>query len=60
MENEKPSPKPARFTIETAFGSVEPRQRPEDFDELSRKAKAAKAKETVDKLSEEKEPDVTG
>ncbi|HLI52311.1 MAG TPA: AbrB/MazE/SpoVT family DNA-binding domain-containing protein [Thermomicrobiaceae bacterium] len=46
---------PARFTLETAFGSVEPRRTPEDFDELLREAKAAKAAETVAELTEEPE-----
>jgi antitoxin PrlF len=41
---------PARFTIESAFGSVEPRHRPEDFEELERAAKADKASETTDQL----------
>jgi len=41
---------PARFTLASAFGSVEPRQRPEDFAALEQAAKAAKAQATMDDL----------
>ena len=41
---------PARFTLESAFGSVEPRQHPEDFDALEQAAKAAKARATMEEL----------
>lgn len=41
---------PARYTLESAFGSVEPRRRPEDFGALTDAAKAAKAKSSVDEL----------
>lgn len=41
---------PARFTLESAFGSVEPRRRPEDFEEVTRAAKASKARASVDEL----------
>lgn len=34
---------PTQFTLESAYGSVEPRQRPEDFKELSRQAKEERA-----------------
>jgi antitoxin PrlF len=38
---------PVEFTLEQVFGSVTPLQRPEDFDELSRRAKDEKAKQTL-------------
>jgi antitoxin PrlF len=38
---------PVEFTLEQVFGSVTPLQRPENFDELSRRAKDEKAKQTV-------------
>ena len=41
---------PARFTLESAFGSVEPQQHPEDFDALEQAAKAAKARATMEEL----------
>ena len=34
---------PAQFTLETAYGSVEPLHRPEDFERMTRDAKEAKA-----------------
>jgi AbrB family looped-hinge helix DNA binding protein len=43
---------PARFTLESAFGPVEPR-RPEDIKEIERSAKASKAKATVEELSQD-------
>ena len=44
---------PARFTLESALGSVEPHQRPEDFVALEQAAKAAKARATMAELTEE-------
>lgn len=41
---------PAAFTLDSAFGSVTPSRRPEDFDKLSRSAKADKALRTDRKL----------
>jgi hypothetical protein len=38
---------PVAFTLEQVFGSVTPLQRPEDFDELSRRAKDEKAQQTA-------------
>ena len=38
------------FTLESAFGSVTPSQRPEDFKKLIREAKEAKAEETLRKM----------
>ena len=43
---------PASFTLESAYGSVKPSQRPEDFEKLSRAAKEAKAERTLRKLRE--------
>ena len=42
----------ASFTLESAFGSVRPSQRPEDFEAISRMAKDAKAEKTAHELSE--------
>ena len=42
----------ASFTLESAYGSVKPTRNPEDFEEVSRKAKDAKAEETARELSE--------
>ena len=42
----------ASFTLESAYGSVKPSKRPEDLDEVSRKAKDAKAEETARELRE--------
>lgn len=41
---------PASFNLESAYGSVKPSQRPENFEELSQAAKDAKAEETLRKL----------
>lgn len=40
----------ASFTLESAYGSVKPSKRPEDFGEISQTAKEAKAEKTIDKL----------
>ena len=40
------------FDLESAYGSVKPSQSPENFDEISRKAKDDKAMRTVQKLSQ--------
>ena len=40
----------ARFTLESAFGSVQPSAHPEDFDALTRDAKDAKAERTLREL----------
>ena len=42
---------PAAFSLESAYGSVEPSQKPEDFKEVSRVGRDAKAQSTVRKLS---------
>jgi AbrB family looped-hinge helix DNA binding protein len=41
---------PARFTLETAFGSVKPLSKPEDFRELSRLAKEEHAAKVVGEM----------
>lgn len=43
---------PAAFTLETAFGSVTPINRPENFKELSRQAVEEHAEEIVRKMRE--------
>ena len=43
----------ASFSLESAYGSVKPSRNPEDFEEVSRNAKEAKADETARELSEE-------
>ena len=41
---------PAAFSLESAYGSVKPSRKPEDFDEVSRMAWEAKAEKTVREL----------
>lgn len=41
---------PPCFTLDSAFGSVTPSRKPEDFEELSEEAKEHKVEETVRKL----------
>ncbi len=38
---------PAQFSLESAYGSVAPLRRPEDFERITREAKAEKAKKTA-------------
>lgn len=38
------------FTLESAYGSVKPSRKPEDFEDISRAAKEAKAEKTLRKL----------
>ena len=42
----------APMTLDSAYGSVEPYRSPEDFEEISRIAKDAKAEETTRESSE--------
>ncbi len=42
----------ASFSLESAYGSVKPSTSPEDFDEVSRNARDAKAEDTARALSE--------
>ncbi|MGH2535611.1 MAG: AbrB/MazE/SpoVT family DNA-binding domain-containing protein [Thermomicrobiales bacterium] len=41
---------PVAFTLESAYGSVEPTSHPENFDDLTRRAKEERAKRTLAKL----------
>ncbi len=41
---------PAKFTLESAYGSVTPLHRPEDFEAIKEQALEAKAEEQVRKL----------
>ncbi len=41
---------PASFILESAYGSVKPSEKPEDFDEVSRIAKEAKAEKAAQEL----------
>jgi AbrB family looped-hinge helix DNA binding protein len=41
---------PALFTLEAAYGSVQPHAQPEDFDAISRAGKEAHAARVLDKL----------
>ncbi|MBI2872660.1 MAG: type II toxin-antitoxin system PrlF family antitoxin [Chloroflexi bacterium] len=41
---------PASFSLESAYGSVKPSRKPEDFDEVSRTAKDAKAEKSAREL----------
>ena len=43
---------PVSFTLEAAYGSVKPSQSPEDFEEISREAKEAKAEQSARELRE--------
>lgn len=45
--------KPIAGSLESAYGSVKPSRSPEDFNELSRVARDAKAEQTVQKMSAE-------
>ena len=48
QETEQRPPQP--FTLESAYGSVQPSTAPEDLDQLVREAKDAKAERTVREL----------
>ena len=41
----------ASFSLESAYGSVKPSRSPEDFDQISRDAKDAKANQTVREMN---------
>ena len=41
------------LSLESAYGSVRPSAKPEDWDEVTRKAKDSKAEETVHELREQ-------
>ena len=50
IDGEKVHLAPAAFTLESAFGSVTPSKKPEDFKKIAEAAKDAKAEETAQKL----------
>ena len=52
LEDEQSLHTPTAFSLETAYGSVKPSRKPEDFDALIRITKDAKAEETLRKLTE--------
>ena len=52
-ESEEVRLKPVAYSLESAYGSVKPSRSPEDFDELSRIARDAKAERTLQKMSAE-------
>lgn len=52
IEDGRVSLTPARFTLESAYGSVKPSQRPEDFEALIREAKEARAEKTLRELAQ--------
>jgi AbrB family looped-hinge helix DNA binding protein len=43
---------PAPFTLESAFGSVQPSHRPQDFETICREAKEAHVERTITKQHE--------
>ena len=45
--------KPVAYSLESAYGSVTPSRRPEDFGELSRVARDARAEQTLRKMGTE-------
>ncbi len=52
MEDDQSLHSPTPFSLETAYGSVKPSRKPEDFGALIRMAKDAKAEETLRELAE--------
>lgn len=50
IENSHVHLKRASFTLESAYGSVKPSHRPEDFEAISRAVKEAKAENTLRKM----------
>ena len=42
--------RPVSYSLESAYGSVEPAGEPQDFDELSRAARDARAERTLQKM----------
>lgn len=50
IEGDQVTLTPARFSLETAYGSVKPRQKPEDFVEVARQAKEEHVERTLRKL----------
>ena len=50
VEGDRVQLAPAEFTIETAMGSVRPVSRPEDLDEIARRAKAEHVDRVVERM----------
>jgi antitoxin PrlF len=50
IENNEVRLRPLKFTWRTVYASVEPKHRPEDFEQMIRQAKEEKAAETVRKM----------
>lgn len=50
IDNDQVRLQPVDFTLETAFGSVESNNTPEDFEILTKRAKEERAQRTVAKL----------
>lgn len=50
MEDGKILVSPARFTLETAFGSVKPSRRPEDFEEMGRIVEEEVAQRVIEEM----------
>jgi len=56
-ENRKTIPaESSALSLESAYGSVKPSAKPEDWNEVTRRAKDAKADKTVRELREQCEP----
>ncbi len=53
QDNRTPREDEASFSLEAAYGSVDPSTQPEDWDEVSRIAKDEKAEKTVRELREQ-------
>ena len=52
IEDGKVSLAPAAFSLESAYGSVKPSRKPEDFEALIREAKVARVEESVRELAQ--------
>ena len=52
IDNDQVRLQPVDFTLESAFGSVAPNNKPEDFEILTRRAKEERAQRTVAKLKD--------
>lgn len=53
IEGSKVTLEPAEFTLETAYGSVEPLNRPEDLEEVAQRAKEEHVERAVRKMRRE-------
>ncbi len=50
IEGDEVRLQPVEFTLASAFGSVEPNNHPENFDELAHRAKEERARRAIAKL----------